>query len=58
MIDRAAHIHVQEIERRFAKAQKEIQASEQPGIYDHFIVNDQLEVAINELEQIIKARLQ
>ncbi|MBC23446.1 MAG: guanylate kinase [Phycisphaerae bacterium] len=47
----------EQIERRFAKAQKEIKASEQPGIYDHFVVNDDLSAAIDQVEKIIRSRL-
>jgi guanylate kinase len=37
-----------EIQRRFAEAQREIQEARASGIYDRFIVNDHLEDAINE----------
>jgi guanylate kinase len=42
-----------EIERRFAEARREIDMAHESGVYDHFIVNDELERAISEALRIV-----
>lgn len=46
------------IQVRFKKAKSEIAAAEASGIYDHFVVNDDLATAINEATSFVQARLQ
>ena len=41
------------IQRRFAQAQREIAAAEEPGLYDALIVNNDLDRAAGELERLI-----
>lgn len=45
------------IQRRFAKAKDEIARAHACGIYDHFIVNDTLDHAIEEAVSLVSARL-
>lgn len=44
------------IERRFAEAKREIAAAKEPGLYDAFVVNDDLERAVAETLELAKAR--
>ena len=43
-------------ERRFAEAKREIAAAKEPGLYDAFVVNDDLERAVAETLELAKAR--
>lgn len=43
------------IQKRFQKAQLEITMAKEAGIYDHFVVNDILEDAINQIVDTVKA---
>lgn len=45
------------IQRRFAAAREEIAEARRCGVYDHFIVNDDLQRAINEAVALVKNRL-
>ncbi|MFP4145852.1 MAG: guanylate kinase [Phycisphaeraceae bacterium] len=45
------------IQRRFAKARAEIQLARESGIYDAFVINDDLGVAIAETRELIEAEL-
>ena len=45
------------IERRFAEARHEIETARSSGIYDAFIVNDDLERAVAELIDVVGERL-
>ncbi len=45
------------IQRRFAAAKEEIAEARRCGVYDHFIVNDDLQRAINEAVTTVRARL-
>ena len=45
------------IERRFAEAKTEIEFARQPGVYDAFVVNDDLELAIDALCDAVRARI-
>ena len=45
------------IQRRFSKAKTEIDRAKASGAYDHFIVNDTLEHAIEEAVALVSARL-
>jgi len=45
------------IQRRFAKAKDEIARAQASGVYDHFIVNDTLDHAIEEAVSIVSNRL-
>ena len=45
------------IQRRFSKAKAEIDRAKASGAYDHFIVNDTLEHAIEEAVSVVAARL-
>jgi guanylate kinase len=44
------------IERRFAEAQKEISFAKSSGVYDAFLVNDDLEIAIDQLCDLVRGR--
>lgn len=44
------------IARRFAEAKTEIEFAHQSGVYDAFIVNDDLELAIDALCDLVRAR--
>lgn len=44
------------IQRRFAKARDEMALARSSGIYDHFLVNDDLEEAVNRAMEFIEAR--
>ena len=46
------------IQRRFAKAQQEIADAYESGVYDAFIVNDELDHAVDETLQAIRAEQQ
>ena len=46
------------IQRRFSKAKAEITRAKACGIYDHFIVNDTLEHAIEEAVALVRARFE
>lgn len=46
------------IQKRFAKAKREIEQAESCGIYDHFIVNDDLGRACNDAIGCVMQRLQ
>lgn len=43
------------IERRFTEARREIEQARASGVYDAFIVNDQLERAIEESVEVVRA---
>jgi guanylate kinase len=45
------------IQRRFSKAKAEIERAQASGAYDHFIVNDTLEHAIEEAVSLVSDRL-
>lgn len=45
------------IDRRFAEAKKEIDFARRSGVYDAFIVNDDLEIAIDQLCDLVRARV-
>ncbi len=45
------------IQRRFAEAQHEIAVAQGSGAYDDFIVNDDLEFAVRQLEHAVSRRL-
>lgn len=45
------------IQRRFAKAKEEIARAKACGVYDVFIVNDSLSVAVQEAVDLVKGRL-
>ena len=47
-----------EIQRRFAEAQREIAEARSCAVYDHFIVNDQLDAAIHEAVSTVIAELE
>ncbi len=42
------------LQRRFAKARQEIQAARDSGAYRYFVVNNDLETAVNEVVNIVK----
>lgn len=44
------------IQRRFAEAQVEIEFAKHSGVYDAFIVNDDLELAIDQMCDMVRAR--
>ncbi len=44
------------IERRFLEAKKEIDFARSSGVYDAFVVNDDLEVAIDQLTDLVRVR--
>jgi len=44
------------IERRFAEARREISYARSSTVYDRFIVNDDLEIAIDELCDLVRTR--
>lgn len=44
----------QVIQKRFREAQREIKDARESGVYDHFIVNDELNVAIQEVLSLIQ----
>ncbi len=46
------------IQRRFAKAQQEMAAARESGVYDAFIVNDDLDHAVDETLQAIRSEQQ
>lgn len=48
----------QVIQQRYAEAQREIHAAEASGVYDHFLVNDDLSTAIERAIEIIEDRRQ
>ena len=41
------------IEKRLSEAKESMEFSKEPGMYDHVILNDQLEVAYQELKKIL-----
>ena len=43
-------------EGRFAEAQVEIEFAKNSGVYDAFIVNDDLEIAIDQVCDLVRAR--
>jgi len=45
------------ISRRFAEARKEIAIAQGSGVYDAFVVNDNLDRAISEVESLVRKRL-
>jgi guanylate kinase len=45
------------IERRFAEAQTEIAFAKTSGVYDAFVVNDDLELAIDQVCDLVRARV-
>jgi len=45
------------IQRRFSEAQREIAIAQSCGAYDEFVVNDDLEMAVKQLEGAIERRL-
>lgn len=45
------------IQRRFSEAKKEIQFAHSSGVYDHFVTNDDLFKAIEEVERLVRVRL-
>jgi guanylate kinase len=45
------------IERRHAEARKEIGFAHESGVYDAFVVNDDLARATNEVESLVRARI-
>lgn len=47
----------QKIQRRFAEARREILTARECGVYNHFIVNDNLDRAIDEAVGIVRSRL-
>jgi guanylate kinase len=44
------------IQRRFSEAQREIREAHESGVYDAFVVNDELEKAIDEVIQLVTER--
>ena len=46
------------IKRRFAKAKAEIAQARASGVYDQFIVNDDLEAAIAQATRLVKAQME
>ena len=44
------------IDRRFAEAKKEIEFAKTSGVYDAFVINDDLEIAIDEVTDLERAR--
>lgn len=46
-----------QIQKRFAEAQREIRDAKACGVYDHFIVNDDLDSAIEKAEACVRERL-
>ncbi len=44
------------IGRRFAEAKKEIDFAKTSGVYDAFVVNDDLEIAIDEVSDLVRLR--
>jgi guanylate kinase len=42
--------------RRFAEAKTEIEFAKTSGVYDAFVVNDDLEIAIDEVCDLVRAR--
>jgi guanylate kinase len=46
------------IQRRFQKARAEIAHAKECGVYDVFIVNDNLEVAVNEAVRVVREEMQ
>lgn len=42
------------IKNRLLEAKQSIEFSQQHGIYDHIIINDQFDVALNELKQVLQ----
>lgn len=45
------------IERRFAEARREIEAARSPRLYDAFVVNAELDAAVEEVSRIVASRL-
>jgi guanylate kinase len=45
------------IERRFAEAKTEIEFAKTSGVYDAFVVNDDLEMAIDQVCDLVRARI-
>lgn len=45
------------IQRRFAEAKREIAFAHSSGVYDHFVVNDDLFKALDEVDRLVRARL-
>jgi guanylate kinase len=54
---RARSPHDAAIERRFAEAQTEIAFAKTSGVYDAFVVNDDLELAIDQVCDLVRARV-
>jgi guanylate kinase len=48
---------LQAIARRFAEAQKEMEFAKSSGVYDAFVVNDDLFNAIDEVAALVKSRM-
>jgi len=48
----------QEISRRLAKAETEVRAAEESGVYDHTVVNDDLETAVRQVITIVNQESQ
>jgi len=46
----------EKIQKRFAQAQEEIRAARESGVYDEFLVNSDLEAAIEEALTLVRAR--
>ncbi len=44
------------IDRRFAEAKKEIEFAKTSDVYDAFVINDDLEIAIDEVTDLVRAR--
>lgn len=42
------------IEKRLKESKESMDFSKQPGVYDHIILNDKLEVAYNDLKKILR----
>jgi len=45
----------EQVARRFAKAREELRMARQSGAYDHEVVNDTVESAVNRIEHLISA---
>ena len=46
----------QEIQKRFAEAKREIEQAHSTGVYEHFVVNDDLSRAIDAVETVVRQR--
>lgn len=45
-----------EIDRRLANARREIELGKRAGVYDHWVVNDNVDRAVDEIKRILDAR--